>query len=203
MRFVLFCLLLSWGCIPGWGQETKKDSVIQSRDSVVRATESDSVFIKRGKKKISVEAYTKRFDPRKALFFSAILPGAGQAYNKKYWKIPLVYGGLISLVAVMKYYNDGEDRYKQQLFYNINHPGITYNPISGATTANLRTVVNFAQRQRDYFAILTGMFYILQIVDAHVDAHLKEFDINPNMHVRIEPSMLPTGTAGLGITLLF
>ncbi|MBS1557636.1 MAG: hypothetical protein JST69_02820 [Bacteroidetes bacterium] len=193
MRIAILSLLLGWVGYPCFGQEVKKDSVVQS----------DSVYINHGKKKISVDAYAKRFDPRKALFYSAILPGAGQAYNKKYWKIPLVYAGLISLVGVVKYYNDGEVKYKQQLFYNINHPNITYNPISGATTANLRTVVDFARRQRDYFAILTGLFYILQIVDAHVDAHLKEFDINPNMHVRIEPSMLPSGTAGLALTIHF
>ena len=202
MRLILLFLLFWWNTL--LAQETKKDTVVtpEAKKDTIKILSTDTIYLKHGRKKMTVEAYTKRFDPRKALFYSAILPGAGQAYNKKYWKVPLVYGGLLGLIAVVKFYNDAEVKYKEQLFYNINHPNITYNPISGATTASLRTVVDQARRQRDYFSILTGMFYLLQMVDAHIDAHLKEFDINPNMHVRLQPMFIPSGV-GMGLTLKF
>jgi hypothetical protein len=60
----------------------------------------------------------------------------------------------------------------------------------------LRTIVDRYRRQRDYWLIFAGLLYILQIVDAHVDAHLKEFDLNPNLHVSIEPVMNYTYALG-------
>ncbi|MBL7877159.1 MAG: hypothetical protein JNL53_15945, partial [Cyclobacteriaceae bacterium] len=69
----------------------------------------------------------------------------------------------------------------------------------------LRTLIDKARRERDFFIILTGMFYILQIVDAHVDAHLKEFDLNPKLQVRIEPVMENSLQLGrsTGMALIF
>ena len=163
---------------------------------------SDSVRLKNGKV-VNIRSYAARFDPRKAMFYSAILPGAGQIYNKKYWKVPLVYGGILGLVAVVKFYNDAEVKYKDQLFYLLNNPNVLLYPGTSNDQATLRRVVDQARRQRDYFAILTGFMYILQMVDAHVDAHLKEFDLNPQLHVRLEPSVMPGNALGMGLTLRF
>lgn len=199
MRTVGLFAILWLTCFASYAQDVKKDTTELS---------PDSVYLKGGKKVVSIESYAKRFDPRKALFYAAILPGAGQAYNKKYWKIPLVYGGLWGLIAVVKFYSDAEVKYKNQLFYSINNPTLlAYPGISTITNGDLipklRTVVDQARRQRDYFTILTGFFYILQMVDAHVDAHLKEFDLNPKLHVRIEPSIGAGQSLGMGLTLRF
>jgi len=196
--FVLFLLFVN-----GWAQEIKKDSVSESQNERVDLL-IDST--KKGKRKVvSIETYAKRFDPRKALFYSAVLPGAGQAYNKKYWKIPLVYGGLWGLLAVVKYYDGLQLKYKNQLFEIINYPDKPLYPgISNAEVEKqLRSAVDSYRRQRDYFMILTGFFYILQMVDAHVDAHLKEFDLNPKLHVHLEPSFSPAQGIGMGLTLRF
>jgi len=67
----------------------------------------------------------------------------------------------------------------------------------------VRARIDNNRRQRDYFMILTGFFYILQMVDAHVDAHLKEFDLNPKLQVRIEPTFGPAQGVGMGLTLRF
>ncbi len=163
---------------------------------------SDSVRLKNGKV-VNIRSYAARFDPRKAMFYSALLPGAGQAYNKKYWKVPLVYGGLLGLIAVVKFYNDGEVKYKGELFYLLNNPSLKTYPGTFNTAESLRRTVDQARRQRDYFIILTGFMYILQMVDAHVDAHLKEFDLNPKLHVRLEPSYTPASGVGMGLTLRF
>jgi len=154
-------------------------------------------------KVVHIKTYAARFDPRKAMLYSAILPGAGQVYNKKYWKVPLVYGGILGLAAVVKFYNDLQTRYKGELFYLLNNPALQTYPGTYNTPTSLRSAIDQSRRQRDYFTILTGFMYILQFVDAHVDAHLKEFDLNPQLHVKIEPSMLPGNSLGLGLTFRF
>ncbi len=136
-----------------------------------------------------IESYAKRYDPRKAMLYAAVMPGAGQFYNKKYWKMPLVYGGFAGFVYGINFYQDNYLRYKEELFGLINDPGSGGLSPSGLTEDQLRTLVDQTRRERDFLIILTGFFYILQMVDAHVDAHLKEFDLNPKLQVRIEPMM--------------
>ncbi len=205
MRYSGLLLILILHSLAGLAQEVKKNKdTIAKKDTSSLLT--DSITMKSGKNVVSIESYAARFDPRKALFYAAILPGAGQAYNKKYWKMPLVYGGFWGLILIVKFYNDNEIKYKDQLFYNINNPITTAtngNPVSGLSTDQLRTIVDQARRQRDYFTIITGFFYILQMVDAHVDAHLKEFDLNPKLHVRVEPRFNPGQGIGMGLNIRF
>src|SRR5258706_9695988 len=118
MRFVALFAILWLTCFAGRAQDAKKDSTGLS---------SDSVRLKSGRV-VNIRSYAARFDPRKALFFSAILPGAGQVYNKKYWKVPLVYGGLLGLFAVVKFYNDTGVKYQTILFHAINDPKGLYYP---------------------------------------------------------------------------
>lgn len=185
MRIFLFLafsfLLMTEVCL---SQEVKKDSLTNSKP-----TPTDTTFIKSDSDVIDIESYSKRFDPRKALLFSAVFPGAGQFYNKKYWKMPLVYGGFGFLIYVANFYHTENLKYREELFGLINDPsGATVGP-SGYTEDQLRTLVDKTRRERDFFIILNGIWYFLQMVDAQVDAHLKEFDINPKMQVRIEPLM--------------
>ncbi len=170
-----------------------------------------------------VDYIAKRFNPRKALLYSAVLPGAGQVYNKKYWKVPLVYGGLISLGVVVDFYNQKYVIVKNQLFSILNYPDATGVAVVTAenflstspqqfltqkyTKAQLEDISNGNRRQRDYILIFAGFLYILQIVDAHVDAHLKEFKVNPNLNISIEPRMEQNyyvgNTSGMAIVFKF
>ena len=139
-----------------------------------------------------IRSYSKRYDPRKALLYAAVLPGLGQVYNKKYWKLPLVYGGFFILGKRIKTYNSLHKDYRKQLFYNFEHNlkgENDLNPFTEITTGQLQRAVDRARRERDFFVILMGGMYLLQMVDAHVDAHLKEFDLNPKLQVSIEPVM--------------
>jgi len=199
---LFFVLLLLF--VNGWAQETQKDSIPNSQTERVDLL-NDSTKSGKKRKVVTIETYAKRFDPRKALFYAAVLPGAGQAYNKKYWKIPLVYGGFFGLLYAVKFYDGLQLKYKNQLFDIINYPGKPLYPgISNAEAEKqVRAAVDFYRRQRDYMMILTGFFYILQMVDAHVDAHLKEFDLNPKLHVRLEPTASPAQGVGMGLTLRF
>src|SRR5882672_5822361 len=153
MRFVALFAILWLTCFAGRAQDVKKDSTGLS---------SDSVRLKSGRV-VNIRSYASRFDPRKAMFFAAIFPGAGQVYNKKYWKVPLVYGGFLGLLSVVKYYNDAGTKYKGELFYLINNPNKKVYPGTTHDQATLRRVVDQARRQRDYFIIITGIFYILQM----------------------------------------
>jgi hypothetical protein len=160
--------------------------------------QSDSLVVQQSPDTVLLESYASRYSPRKALLYAAILPGLGQIYNKKYWKLPLVYGAFGYMGYWAGRYQDGYKKYKVQLFYNIEN-GLSesdQNPESGFSTSYLRTVTERFRRERDFMIILLGAMYVLQIVDAHVDAHLKEFDLNPNLQVSIEPMVEQNPIAG-------
>ena len=137
-----------------------------------------------------IESYAARYDPRKAMLYAAVLPGAGQFYNKKYWKMPLVYGGFAAFIYGANFYHGLNVDFKNDLYDLLNDPTLNggVSP-DNLTTDQLRSVVDRTRRERDFLIILTGFFYILQMVDAHVDAHLKEFDLNPKLQITLEPTM--------------
>ena len=154
-----------------------------------------------------IETYADKWVPRKASLYSAVLPGLGQIYNQKYWKLPIVYGGLAFLGFTAKFYDDRHDLYRAELFQLLQDE--TYVPPSGANEEQLRSIVNKARRERDFYMILTGVFYFMQILDAHIDAHLKEFDLNPELKVTVDPMIRQnmyarkTFDAGLSLKLTF
>ena len=151
-------------------------------------------LISDGPDTVLLKSYASRYDPRKALLYAAVVPGLGQIYNKKYWKLPLVYGGFFGIGYAINFYQGNYTDYKAKLFYNLDH-GLAddndrdTNDPNAYTTGQLRTIVDKSRRERDFWVIMMGAMYILQIVDAHVDAHLKEFDLNPTFKVSFRPSM--------------
>jgi len=120
--------------------------------------------------------------PAKAAFYSAILPGLGQAYNKKYWKIPIVYG---AIGVSMYYYIDSNQKYHQYRdAYKSRLEGYTGDEFSYLDDSRLIAAQKFYQRNRDLSMLITGLFYILNIVDANVDAHLMQFNVNEKLTVK-------------------
>jgi hypothetical protein len=192
-RLGFICLLLLSAATPALSQEP-----VQITRDTIFLEHQDTILIK---------SYAKRYNPRKALLYAAVVPGLGQVYNKKYWKLPLVYGGFYAIGRGIKWYNDYYVKYKTYLFYNIENQ---YNdtkphPVIQLTTPQLRRIVDKARRERDLMIILMGGMYVLQIVDAHVDSHLKEFDLNPNLKVSIEPTITNDAWVGrqTGMSLTF
>jgi len=120
--------------------------------------------------------------PSKAAFYSAVVPGLGQIYNKKYWKLPIVYGGLAAGIYFYTWnnnkYHEYRDEYKRRLdgTYDPHHP-----KYSGLDNDRLIRAQKFHQRNRDLSALITAGIYILNIVDANVDAHLMQFNVNDNL----------------------
>jgi hypothetical protein len=172
-----------------------QDPVQVTRDTII-IEHQDTVLL---------QSYAKRYNPRKAILLAAILPGLGQVYNKKYWKLPLVYGGFYLIGTGIDYYNDIYTKYKGQLFENLESGNDKNGTYPGYTTAQLRRIVDRAQRERDFMVILMGGMYVLQMIDAHVDAHLKEFDLNPNLRVSLEPTLTQDALIGrqTGVALVF
>ncbi|MEI7508030.1 MAG: DUF5683 domain-containing protein [Flavobacterium sp.] len=120
--------------------------------------------------------------PAKAAFYSAVFPGMGQIYNKKYWKVPLVYGALGTTIYFYinnnKKYHLFRDAYKRRL-EGFNDDNYAY-----LDNSRLIAAQKFYQNNRDLSALLTGLFYILNILDANVDAHLMQFNVNDKLTVK-------------------
>lgn len=123
--------------------------------------------------------------PAKAAFYSAIFPGLGQIYNKRYWKLPIVYGALgISTYFIInnnRLYNEYRAEYKNRLL-GINDPN--HPTFSKLSTESVIRGQKFYQRNRDLSILITAGLYLLNIVDANVDAHLLQFNVNDDLSLK-------------------
>lgn len=132
---------------------------------------------------------------KKATTLACICPGAGQIYNKSYWKVPFVVGGFASLAYCIDWNNRGYQRFKKAYAlladYEMNpdnYPNGPTDEFHGRYSATfIRNLRNNYRRNRDLCIILTGALYVLQIVDAHVDAHLRDYDVSDDLSMNIEP----------------
>ncbi|MBU6158544.1 MAG: hypothetical protein KGP35_05880 [Bacteroidetes bacterium] len=150
----------------------------------------------------------KQHSPRKAATYSAVLPGLGQAYNKKYWKIPIVYAALGTCVGLFIYNRDeylgARDAYRNKLDNdptNDNQIRAQFRPID---PESIRRYRNSVRQDVDYSVLAFVLCWGLNIVDAAVDGHLHSFDINENLSLRINPYVQPaTGAGGMQLVLDF
>lgn len=147
-----------------------------------------------------IEINSDPLRPAKAAFYSAIVPGLGQAYNKKYWKIPLVYGAMgTSMYFYLdnnKNYHKFRDAYKQRL------AGIYTDEYSFLDKDRLIKVQRTYERNRDLSLLITVGFYILNIVEANVDAHLMQFNVSDKL--TLNPQLIQderTAKPSFGLTL--
>ena len=135
-------------------------------------------------------------DVKKATTLSVICPGAGQIYNESYWKVPIVIGGMASMAYVFDWNTRGFKRFKTA--YDLradfeahpeNYPdGVSKDEFRGRYSATfLKNLRDSYRRNRDLSIILTLAVYAFQAVDAHVDAHLKDFDVSDDLTVQVEP----------------
>ncbi|MDH3697889.1 MAG: DUF5683 domain-containing protein [Flavobacteriaceae bacterium] len=161
----------------------------------------DTVLTKKQKRKLKKKNELKGsidpLKPSKAAFYSAVLPGLGQAYNKRYWKIPIVWGALGAGIYAITY-NDGEyNRFRSAFkrrkagfiddeFYDLNGSGIVAGEPDFSDEA-LQDAQERFQRDRDLSLLITIGLYVLNIIDANVDAHLKQFNVDENLSLDIKP----------------
>lgn len=151
--------------------------------------------------------------PAKAAFLSAILPGLGQAYNKKYWKIPIVYGaigtGVYFYINNNKEYNRYRDAYKSRLagfetdeFYFDGQGNKLDSP--RISTSRLEDAQKFYRRNKEISLLVTFGLYALNIIDANVDAHLMQYNVDENLSLAPHYKFNEIdATSNLGLTLNF
>jgi hypothetical protein len=139
--------------------------------------------------------------PKKATYL-ALVPGLGQIYNKKYWKLPIVYGGFAALIYSVSFYQNEYDLVRQAVLdKNAGRP-ISDPTLEPLDIANLVSLRDFYRESRDLSWIGIGGLYALQIIDASVDAHLQEFDVSENLTLKWQPDYrVQAGRAFVGATL--
>ncbi|SHG42683.1 DUF5683 domain-containing protein [Winogradskyella jejuensis] len=190
---LLFCLLLT---VSGFSQVQK--------DSTVNTTVDELNIDKALLSKREIDPLR----PSKAAFYSAILPGLGQAYNKKYWKIPIVLGGITGGILVYDFNNKQYNRYRDAFKRRL--AGFTDDEFfgTGATPFISDDALIRAQRQfrrnRDIAMLITVGIYVLNIIDANVDAHLLQFNVDENLAMRPHFQYNPMeNSSDLGVTVNF
>lgn len=115
------------------------------------------------------------------MIFSALVPGLGQAYNKKYWKIPIVYASMGTTFYFFDYNHKLYKNYKQAYVNKTDSDNTTIDAYPHYTPADLKELSSYYRRYRDLNIILTGLFYTLNVLDAYVDAQLVTFDVSDNL----------------------
>lgn len=148
---------------------------------------------------------TEWTDAKKATVLAMVLPGAGQIYNKKYWKAGLVYGGAVGVFYMYKYNADSLKAYQTEYTARLNNDTISYRNVSTQSVKNFR---DLHRRFRDISILSFAGLYALQIIDANVDAHLKEFRVNKDLSINLRPEIYAIrpgigSYSGASITLNF
>jgi len=137
--------------------------------------------------------------PAKAAFYSAVLPGLGQAYNKKYWKIPFVYGALGTSIYFYKRNDANYNRYLTALKLKLDGKE---NEFGNIDISGLERGVKFYKKQRDLMLFVTIGVYVLNILEANVDAHLPDKKIDSDLSFKPSLSLQPiSNDMAYGLTL--
>lgn len=171
--------------------------------------ESDSIFLEDAQVVQVVD--TAYHSPKKAGWFSTALPGLGQAYNKKYWKIPIIYAAFGGITYFLVKHNGEYIKYREAYIARIDDDPATVDDFPKYTTENLRVFKNIYWKKRDLDIILLAGVFTLNILDAIVDAHFYTYDISDDLSLQITPVVAPalsfgpsrSSYAGLSFSLSF
>ncbi len=182
-------VFLCWTFLTVVSLANAQETTPQEADTVSIQADGNQLFPDNIEDIPLIETPDRIYEPRKATMFSAVLPGLGQAYNRRYWKIPLVYGGFVALGYFINFNHEFYQEFERTLVARALGEDMTAYRFGQLQEATLESRSNRFQRDRDFLIILTGMLYMLNIVDAHVDAHLRGFDISDELSMQFKPSM--------------
>jgi len=186
----------------------------QEKEKLVTADSLTTTTVKTDSSKNGVKKEVRVYNPKTAAIRSAVLPGLGQIYNRKYWKLPIVYGALGVTAGVFFYNltNYRNTRFAYQAMYKASQPGATLAdsadyfkikpPLERYSLQTLKYYRDGFRRDIDYSILVFMLLWGLNVVDAAVDAHLKAFDVSPDLSLYIKPghSRL-AGTNGVSLVL--
>lgn len=162
---------------------------------------SDALAVEKGEDKVQRKARkdsvlrARNLSPHKASLW-AMIPGAGQIYNRKYWKLPIVYGGFAVIGYFVldnrSYYLKYNDAYICSSKEDNEEGYICEDPLTDKySTSDLQQIKDYYRRNTELSIIVGALWYILTIVDATVDAHLSHWEVNDNLTVDLEPVIQP------------
>ena len=180
----------------------KAETALTHADSMTLMMPADTLQVKHKR-----DWATWHPNPKRALWLALVIPGAGQIYNRKYWKLPIVYGGFVGCAYAMRWNNQMYRDYSQAYMDLMDNDPNTdsYNSFMHLGTkideSNITRYQELFKRRKDRFRrwrdlsffCLIGV-YALSVVDAYVDASLSEFDISDNLSLKVEPTIINNNT---------
>lgn len=189
LAFLSFCIPFSYA----------NDSLFVQTDS----SNTSVVIIPENKNNLTTTPdYGFKPSPQKSMLYSAIIPGAGQIYNKKYWKAPIVWGGFVALIYTIRWNNDYYQEYRKAYISIADEDETTnyYEKYIPEGTEQTDTYLSWLEdallskeqsyrRSRDLSIIGIIALYGANILDAYVDAQLFDYDISPELSLRVEPTI--------------
>jgi hypothetical protein len=204
------CLAMVTMCFTPLKAQQHNDSIevlypdqIELQDA--KPVSSESLLITDTLKKVKAPRDWSKWRPdaKKALWLSLVLPGAGQIYNRKYWKLPIFYGGFVGCIYAISWNNQMYHDYSQayldimddnpetQSYNSFLHLGTTIDDTNRSRYQDIfKKRKDRYRRWRDLSIFATIAVYALSVVDAYVDASLSEFDISDDLSLRVTPAVL-------------
>lgn len=190
--------------LPADSATVKADSVPSVTTKDVKPVALDTLKAPKPKR----DWATWRPNAKRAMWLAIVIPGAGQFYNRKYWKLPIVYGGFVGCLYAMRWNNQMYHDYSQAYMDLMDNDPTTesYNEFlhlgAKITDSNKDRYESIFKKRKDFYRryrdlslfCLIGV-YALSVIDAYVDASLSEFDITPDLSMRVEPAVINTGTS--------
>jgi hypothetical protein len=185
--------------------------IILSAQNASAQEESDSIFLKNANVVMELDTTDIVHPPKRAGWMSAALPGLGQAYNKKYWKIPIIYAAFGTTTYFLIKNQKDYIKYRDSYIARIDNDPNTVDEFPRLSTDAIRIYKNIYWKNRDLSIIILAAVYTLNILDAVVDAHFYTYDISDDLSLQITPVMTPalnfgsqtSGYAGLSLSLSF
>ncbi len=141
-------------------------------------------------------------NPKKAGLYAALIPGLGQVYNRQYWKLPIVYGGL-AVAGYLVVFNSNEyNTYRKAYIGRINNPYPTDEYVGVYNTEQLKQIQDDYNRSLNMSVLFASVGYLVQVLDAITAAHLRNFDISRDISMQMRPVVTPLG-GGIGLVMNF
>lgn len=147
----------------------------------------DTIDNRKPKLKEQKEQYIFIPDPNKSMWYALICPGLGQIYNRRYWKVPIVYGGFAGLIYGISWSGKNYNLYRRE--YTASQKG-NRTTLFHLSDTELKNRMDASRRSRDLCIIGTVAFYGITVLDAFVDAALADFDISPDLSMKIKPTII-------------
>ncbi|MCB0791796.1 MAG: hypothetical protein H6595_12035 [Flavobacteriales bacterium] len=164
---------------------------------------ADTVAVPTGDTTLTL-GWKDRHSPTRAAIYSAVIPGLGQVYNRKYWKVPIVFAGLGVSYYFIDHNRSQFHRYKDAYLAIVDGDPNTVDEFNGAYSASaVLDVADTYRRWRDISYICGGLVYILNIMDAAVDAYFVHFDVSEDLSLNIAPAfdLAAQGAMGIGLRI--